>query len=371
MNANKVIDSQDYTAQITQVLYKSAGGAIIGSVVNIALVAFVLSEVYPTISLLTWFCSGQILNLIRWFTLVQYNNSPQKYSAYTWLQLHRVLTFLSGALYGILAIFFLSSEIPIYQILVILLVGGMGAAAVGTHGVDNITFRSFLLAAILPLIGRCIYEDNHVYTTVALMLCLLIVIMIKSANHTQKIMLDNIRMSESLRYRATHDGLVGLLNREEFKRAFDKKTNANIKLNNNNLLSIIFIDLDNFKKLNDTLGHLEGDKALIEIGEIIRHCIRKTDIAARFGGDEFMILLESTSIDEPNLVAEKVLDRIQDFNNNMNHEFEPSLGASIGIGYSDDQEVSFSQLLQAADQACYKAKHAGKGKIFQKKVASP
>ena len=351
---------QWYKEQVVSVLYSNVKGAILGSTINIAVVTFVLWSIFPKFGLIVWFLFGQFLNLIRLYFFLRYDKDSSIYTINIWLNIHRVLTCLSGAMYGLLALFFFSSEHPLHQILVILLSAGMGAAAVGTHSIDKITFQSFLFSAVVPLIIRSCLEGTEVHMVVSAMLCLLLLIMLRSANQSKQIMIDNIHMSQSLRYRATHDSLVDLLNREEFQKEYDRLINFSDK--SPSIISLIFIDLDNFKTLNDTFGHQAGDDALIKISEIIRQCIRQSDIAARFGGDEFMILLRSDSIEQSKIVAEKVLLNIAHFQTSF-HEEDVMFGASIGIGYSPEEKPNYEAMLQAADKACYQAKAQGKGKI--------
>lgn len=360
----KIIPNQAkkwYDEQVVAVLYSNLKGSILGSSINIALVSFVLWSIFPTIGLFAWFLFGQLLNLLRFYLYRRYHRDPFAYPSSMWLYMHRTLTAISGAMYGILAFFFFSSEHPLHQILVILLAGGMGAAAVGMHSVDKLTYQLFLFLAVVPLTIRSFMEGTEVHMVVAAMLCLLMLIMLRAAKQTRQIMIDNIYMSQSLRYRATHDSLVDLLNREEFQKEFSRLTQRSNEANK--LIAIIFIDLDNFKLLNDTLGHQAGDQALIKIGNIIRKSIRQTDIAARFGGDEFMILLEADSLDQTSVVAEKIKLKIDQFQETF-HNNNLTFGASMGIGYSLDRRSSFESLLQAADRACYRAKHSGKGRIF-------
>lgn len=365
MKNQQSLADQWYQEQVVKVLYSNVRGAILGSVLNIALVSFVLWSIFPTYGLLAWFTFGQLLNLLRLFVFIKYDNAPEALSIKSWLNIHRVLTIISGAMYGLLAFFFFSSEHPLHQILVILLSGGMGAAAVGTHSVDRITYQGFLFSAVIPLIIRSYLEYTEVHMIVSAMLCLLVLIMLRAANQSKKIMVDNIYMSQSLRYRATHDSLVDLLNREEFQKEFSRLISTKNKASHT--LSLIFIDLDNFKTLNDTLGHQAGDDALVKISNIIRQCIRQTDIAARFGGDEFMILIESETIEQAKAIAEKVLLQIFHYQKEFESE-QIKLGASIGIGYSSSNTCSFEKLLKAADKACYKAKNNGKGQFAIEQV---
>ena len=364
----KIIPNQAkkwYDEQVVAVLYTNLKGAILGSAINIALVTFVLWSIFPTMGLIAWFVFGQALNLLRLYFYQLYNKNTAAYPNKLWLNLHRVLTAISGAMYGILAFFFFSSEHPLHQILVILLAGGMGAAAVGTHSVDRLTYQLFLFLAVVPLTIRSFLEGTEVHMVVSAMLCLLMLIMLRAAEQSRQVMIDNIFMSQSLRYRATHDSLVDLLNREEFQKEYNRllqKIGTSPKL-----ISMIFIDLDNFKLLNDTLGHQAGDEALIKIGNIIRKSIRQTDIAARFGGDEFMILIQSDSTDQAKAVAEKIRLKIEFFQQSFN-DINLAFGASMGIGYAEHDNCSFDSLLKAADRACYKAKNSGKGRICLEKA---
>ena len=348
--------------QVVRVLYKNALGAIIGSAFIIAIATYVLSKIYPTIGLLTWFVLGQVLNLTRYYTQHLFSVNPKRFPPLIWLKLHRGLTFLSGGMYGVLAVYFFSTEHPLYQLLVILLTCGMGVAGSGTHSADAITYRLFLFASVLPMMARSLWEATEVHYGLTAMMVLLLIVMINAANQSRNILLDNFRMTESLQYRATHDGLVGLLNRHEFEKRFNTFMNST---NDEVITSMIFIDLDNFKVLNDSYGHQEGDKALIKIGEIIRHSIRKSDTAARFGGDEFMIFIQSDSAQEAKKVANKILDKINHFQNTMK-ETPSVLGASIGIAFTKGNKTTYEDMLRAADQACYEAKSNGKGSICLK-----
>ena len=212
---------QWHKEQIVSVLYNNVMGAVAGGVANIVIVSLILSTIFPTLGLFAWCLSGISLNAIRAYVHRLYVQDIGRFKIHTWLQMHRVLTTLSGCIYGALSVFFFNSDEPLYQMLVILLPGGMGAAAVGVYSIDRVTFRLFLFLAVVPLGVRCLLEGTPVHSVIAAMLCILILIMLKSAEQTRKIMIDNINMSQSLRYRATHDGLVDLLNRDEFKKEFN------------------------------------------------------------------------------------------------------------------------------------------------------
>jgi len=364
-NEKQVVEKQAWQEnQIVSVLYNNASGAIVGNLINVSIVTLILYKIYPNNALLAWFGFGLILNIVRWYGQRQYLKNKQRLHAERWLQLHRFSTLLSGLHFGVLAVFFFSSEDPLYQALVIFVVGGSGAAAVGTHGVDLTTYRMFLLPGVIPLIARSLQEGTEVHNALSIMLTLLVVVMNRAAQQTRDTMLDNINMSYSLNYRATHDALVALLNREEFRKRFEESSPL---LASTQVQTIIFIDLDNFKTVNDTYGHQAGDQALIQVGNVIRNSIRKSDIAARFGGDEFIILLRPDRIEDAIAVGQKILDAIDQFQHHQDQSIN-ALGASIGIGYSSGAEVTFDALLKAADLACYKAKRENATQPYLREV---
>lgn len=126
---------------------------------------------------------------------------------------------------------------------------------------------------------------------------------------------------------------------------------------------ILFIDLDHFKEVNDTYGHAAGDAILAGVADRLRENLRATDIAARIGGDEFMVLLGPTLLDTPATdLATRIVDALA-----VPFTFEGtqvSIGASVGVPTSG-AEITPKELLSAADRAAYSAKHAGRGRVVE------
>lgn len=128
-------------------------------------------------------------------------------------------------------------------------------------------------------------------------------------------------------------------------------------------LSLVFVDLDGFKTVNDRYGHLSGSRALVEAGAIIRGGARETDIVARFGGDEFALILPDTGAAGAYAVAERIRERIERHGFLAGEGRRIALTASIGVATLPDVAQSADELVEAADSAMYHVKHRGKNGI--------
>ncbi len=163
------------------------------------------------------------------------------------------------------------------------------------------------------------------------------------------------RFESDLLYQATHDPLTDLYNRRFFDEVL---THAVNNARRGHVCTLLYLDLDNFKVVNDTEGHEAGDRLLMKIAQLLRAHTRKVDQLARFGGDEFVLLLEHTDIDGATQVAKKLLEAIDGFRHLENEKFI-GISASIGIALIDGTHSS-EQVLAHADMACYLAKRQGK-----------
>jgi len=168
-------------------------------------------------------------------------------------------------------------------------------------------------------------------------------------------------MEQKLEYQAKHDILTGLTNRA----AFEERLKQILLENRHKQLefSLCYIDLDQFKVINDTCGHVAGDQLLRSIADIMMHKIRKThDTLARFGGDEFVLLLEDCPVDQAAKIATSICEAIQE------HRFVYenktfSVGASIGVVPITADAKDLHNALARADSACYMAKEKGRNRV--------
>jgi len=155
---------------------------------------------------------------------------------------------------------------------------------------------------------------------------------------------------------ATTDSLTGLLNR----RAGTDKLTAEIERARRagSALSLVLLDIDHFKQVNDHFGHDVGDRVLREVADLLRARIRKTDAAARWGGEEFALILPETGLDGADRFAGELLARMR----GIRTPDGAPLSASFGVVALDADE-SASALVKRADRLMYRAKHAGRGRV--------
>lgn len=176
------------------------------------------------------------------------------------------------------------------------------------------------------------------------------------------VVLDAIeaKFHAEVRDRISYDQLTGLLTKESLYVAFEQELERCLRYELP--LSVLMMDLDRFKSVNDTHGHLMGSHVLAEVGGIIRQCIRSADVSARYGGEEFITYLAETDQVGAHLVAERIRVSIE------KHTFvldDVSIGVNISIGVSTAPQhgTSIKELVGRADTALYHAKETGRNRV--------
>ncbi|RPJ06178.1 MAG: EAL domain-containing protein [Spirochaetaceae bacterium] len=173
-------------------------------------------------------------------------------------------------------------------------------------------------------------------------------------------------LTKKISYQAAHDGLTGLLNRASFETVLSQALSDSIESKNTQRERdvLLYLDLDGFKIVNDTCGHIAGDQLLRELPELLRRTIRKTDVCARLGGDEFGILLYSCFPDKGFSIATQICENIKNYRFKwLDRVF--IVGVSIGMAeVSPLESGTVDSLMNKADEACYAAKKKGGNSIL-------
>lgn len=166
------------------------------------------------------------------------------------------------------------------------------------------------------------------------------------------------RDKRSVVYLAEHDGLTGLLNRRRFLHETGRWLEHVQRYNYP--VALVFLDLDHFKRVNDTYGHEAGDFFLLEIGAILQSTFRSTDCVSRLGGDEFVVLMPGSTGSQAAAATEKLLGILSETTIDI-QDAEYSASASIGLALAPDHAMRADELIRCADAAMYAAKQGGRG----------
>jgi diguanylate cyclase (GGDEF)-like protein len=172
-------------------------------------------------------------------------------------------------------------------------------------------------------------------------------------------LLERRRLKVDLReymQKSRRDGLTGLFNRATFDELLQE--NINVSERNGSSFSLILVDIDNFKNVNDTYGHVEGDSVLSDMGIILHSVLRQDDAACRYGGEEFAILVQHAKPNHVAQMAEKIRSHVE------SHQFNKLSGVTVSIGCCTYQQDETAKIfINRADLALYEAKRSGKNRV--------
>lgn len=184
---------------------------------------------------------------------------------------------------------------------------------------------------------------------------------LRSALEPGAIALDNALRVQRAEALSVTDDLTQLYNSRYLSQVLRRETKRAIR--SSRPVSVLFIDLDGFKSINDTHGHLFGSRALVEAAGVIRACARETDVVSRFGGDEFALVLPDTGSDGAVYVGERIRERLAAHRFLERDGLSIALTASVGVATLPDVATTAEGLIQAADRAMYFVKDRGKNGI--------
>jgi diguanylate cyclase (GGDEF)-like protein len=191
-----------------------------------------------------------------------------------------------------------------------------------------------------------------------------------SVGETIKLSLSNLKLRDELRQQAIQDPLTGLFNRryldETLPRELDRAQRQGAPL------CVVMLDIDGFKKFNDSFGHGPGDLLLREFANVLRERLRKSDISCRYGGDEFVLVMPDSSIADARERVEQIRILLKGLQKkHLGTQSLDLITISAGIAHMPEHGKTKNELLRAADEALYSAKDAGRDRIVNYQKAPP
>jgi diguanylate cyclase (GGDEF)-like protein len=179
--------------------------------------------------------------------------------------------------------------------------------------------------------------------------------------HEAAMALENARLYETARNLADRDPLTGFFNHRYLHERLSEEVVRAVRTRRP--LSVVMLDLDDFKLVNDTFGHVYGDRVLVHVADLVRSTLRASDVAARYGGDEFALILPETGLEDAARAAERILDALaaSPFAADGRRAFP--IGASIGLATHPRDGRTATELIAVADAGLYGSKDAGGNRI--------
>ncbi|HAT9804067.1 TPA: GGDEF domain-containing protein [Legionella pneumophila] len=291
-----------------------------------------------------------------------------------------LLTFVTGGIWGACYFITLPYLNDLHEFIIILVLGGMCAGAIASLSIYLPVYYAYVFPMLLPVIiyNYALLDVDR--TILATMFLVFIAVLIISAKINHRLLTENFRLFNEkellineLKVMSITDSLSGLYNRRYFDNIFPQEFNRARR--NQYFLSLVSIDIDNFKLINDNLGHPFGDKVLISIADLLKKIFRRSnDILFRLGGDEFAIIIANQPIKETISLCQIIKNLFK--TENLNHTYDSNekllmshVTLSIGIAYIHfESSVSIERAITAADKALYQAKRKGKNQIVVKKL---
>lgn len=167
---------------------------------------------------------------------------------------------------------------------------------------------------------------------------------------------------------AVRDPLTGLYNRRYMQEFLERELHSARRKHRS--LAVMMLDLDHFKRYNDNFGHSAGDRALAALGETLLRSVRAEDVACRYGGEEFVLILPECSLLQATVRAEEICKRLKEYRDRPDQQATDALTVSIGVAAFDETTDRVDLLLKFADDALYQAKHAGRDRVVGARPAA-
>lgn len=376
-------DNSYIHAEQMSIIDKESTVSIIGAMVTALFYSYVLFGKVSSVTLFSWLLLINVVYISRWLVVRYFYrlDKSKEGNSYVWEKIYIVGTFIAALVWGMGSFYILPANNALLAAVIVLTIGGLVAAASVSYAPSKFMGSSFSFPALLPLSAYFFVHEGEEYFYMGMLILIYLLVtftanrlMYKSnlksitvginndtlISDLQNKVLEIESMSGEMSYQASHDMLTGLINRREFEVRLAKAI-TDVKYSKRNHV-LCYMDLDEFKIVNDTCGHIAGDVLLQSLSKHLEEKIRNTDTIARLGGDEFGLLLPLCNIQKAREIANNLREEIKAFPFIWEGKIF-DVGVSIGLVEIDENIGTLTNALKAADSACYVAKELGKNRI--------
>ncbi|MGH8369785.1 MAG: putative bifunctional diguanylate cyclase/phosphodiesterase, partial [Gammaproteobacteria bacterium] len=370
-------------AELTNLLYQNTRGMhLAGLIVSLLLITMFRDTALNRYLMGSWLVYMAAVDVGRGLLSRNFRHrSIDAADAELWKQRFIGGTFLSALGWGFAGVLLFPSGDVVHQLFLTLVIMGASAVAMPALAANIGGYLIFLLVSAIPLTLRLFLELNQVTLTAGLMVCVMVALLVRMAFGLHKRLVEQLnirfafadiaeelriemadrkRAEEQLTLLANYDPLTSLPNRSFFEQKLERAV-ARVRTGNSEL-AVLFVDLDRFKDINDSLGHHTGDEVLKRVAQRLQRTLGERDTVARLSGDEFIMLIEdSEDREEVEALAERILRVIG--RPMLLGSTEMRVTASVGITMLAADSPDTKSLLANADTALYRAKHRGRNRL--------
>ena len=361
----------DVGLEQTRILYAALPLSLLATLINATVLSALLWEQTRLAANLGWLGGIYLLTAARWVNYRNFNKASSGLEPGNDWRLRTLLgTLLAGIFWGSASFLIFPEHSIAHQAIFALVIAGMSAGAVTTLSAVFGICASFLLTTLIPLIGVFALGEGTINFMMAVMSSLFLIMVLFSSRRLSHTILESLEMryerqkaEQTIRHQALYDDLTKLPNRRLFLERLTRELSRSRRHDHTG--AVLFLDLDHFKTINDSLGHGVGDELLRSVAARLRRRLRKEDTAARLGGDEFVLLIPELANDiniasgKVRRLANEVLKEFREPFTVSGHELHVS--ASIGVAIFPIADEKPEDLLKKADVAMYSAKADGRG----------
>ena len=361
----------DVGLEQTRILYAALPLSLLATLINATVLSALLWEQTRLAANLGWLGGIYLLTAARWVNYRNFNKASSGLEPGNDWRLRTLLgTLLAGIFWGSASFLIFPEHSIAHQAIFALVIAGMSAGAVTTLSAVFGICASFLLTTLIPLIGVFALGEGTINFMMAVMSSLFLIMVLFSSRRLSHTILESLEMryerqkaEQTIRHQALYDDLTKLPNRRLFLERLTRELSRSRRHDHTG--AVLFLDLDHFKTINDSLGHGVGDELLRSVAARLRRRLRKEDTAARLGGDEFVLLIPELANDidiasgKVRRLANEVLKEFRQPFTVSGHELHVS--ASIGVAIFPIADEKPEDLLKKADVAMYSAKAGGRG----------